>query len=106
MAEPGDAAMKWFSYAATIAQEGTSMQRKRRMLTASRLCLLGIAVSASSSSVFGQCPNDANCDAQVRSITALGGSQVRSGVWGQNNSGWGGGWHHLLRRAPHRRRCV
>jgi hypothetical protein len=58
-----------------FAQEGTSMQRKRRMLTASRLCLLGIAVSASSFSVFAQCPNDSfNCDAQVRTISAFGGT--------------------------------
>lgn len=49
------------------------MQRKRRMLTASRLCLLGIAVLASSFSVFAQCPNDANCNALVGSIYALNG---------------------------------
>jgi hypothetical protein len=46
------------------------MQPKRRVLAASRLCLLGIAVSASSFSVFAQCPNDTNCNAQVGSITA------------------------------------
>src|SRR6516225_5761800 len=55
---------------AAIAQEGTSMQRKRRMLTASRLCLLGIAVSASSFSVFAQCPQDSNCNAVVGTIYA------------------------------------
>jgi hypothetical protein len=48
------------------------MQRKRRMLKASRLCLLGIAVLASSFSVLAQCPNDQTCDALVRTITAIG----------------------------------
>jgi hypothetical protein len=41
------------------------------MLTTSRLCLPGIAVSASSFSVFAQCPNDDNCNARVKSITAI-----------------------------------
>jgi len=65
------------------------MQRKRRMLTASRLCLLGIAVLASSFSVFAQCPNDGNCNALVGSIYAsavTGNSDGDIGVIGQTNS--------------------
>ena len=65
------------------------MQRKRRMLTASRLCLLGIAVLASRFSVFAQCPNDANCNALVGSISAsavTGNSNGDIGVIGQTNS--------------------
>ena len=62
------------------------MQRKRRMLTASRLCLLGIAVSASSFSVFAQCPNDTNCDAVVRSIWAVTNSYY--GVYGSTAAGF------------------
>jgi hypothetical protein len=72
---------------AAIAQEGTSMQRIRRMLTASRLCLLGIAVSASSFSVFAQCPNDTNCDARVRSISAT--ASASPAVFGSSNSNHG-----------------
>ena len=63
------------------------MQRKRRMLTASRLCLLGIAVSASSFSVFAQCPNDINCEARVGRITAAASGQIA--VFGTTDGNYG-----------------
>ena len=76
------------------------MQPKRRMLTASRLCLLGIAVSASRFSVFGQCPNDPNCNAVVGTIRAVT-NNSDYGVYGGTAAGtaagfpcagvWGGG---------------
>src|SRR5215831_17680685 len=75
---------------ATIAQEGTSMQRKRRMLTASRLCLLGIAGLAPSLSLSAQCPQDATCRARVELLTAItNGQNAYAAVLGENQGGVG-----------------